>query len=274
MNSYLSFLFNEQTTILRNYVLSKLICFFMTPEENDVLLYETISKTKDVTKKELMLIGKKVPNTQKYSVHAQRIDDMLVFSLQLNGFSSISFYSVVLSDSPSIHALKVITKIIVSRYRPIPTKVDNEFSILATLYSEYLSYYQIKKSWQNGYIPNYNKIGNSIPYNSIISSNYDYFLGRLLYLSNTYKAFTKIIIDIYTKKMPKKYIAATHIYTLEVSYSEEFGISAILDDSNCQLFVHEIIPLKNFSPGNSFFNNKFDFVKGITSALYLDFNKV
>jgi hypothetical protein len=271
-NAYISHLFDLQSSILHNHVHNKLIIFFLT-EENNALLYETILITKDVTKKEMISMGKKPPNTQKYSLYANKTENKLTFVLKHSGLSDIEIYNVVLTNErPSIQMLKTIVRILISKCRPMPSKVDSKFSMLASKYKEYLECYQVKMSWQNGYFAKYTQYKRVSTPKNLINSAYEKFLEEVSSMVDEYRTFTKILIDIYNRKTVK-YQSTGHVFTLNANYIKEFGISLMLDDSTEQHYTHEIIPLKNFTPSDPLFKNKYGFFKGVIAAVASTFTK-
>ena len=271
MNTYLVNLVNLQTSILYNYVLSQLISFFYT-EESSLFLYDTISITKDVTKKEMKAEGKKPPTTKKYAVYVEKNASKLLFLLRTEGYSDIEIYNITLiNDKPNVKWLKTIVKAVAGRYRPIPTTIDKSFSVLAKEYSDYLVYYQVKRSWQNGYFPRFPEKKPRTGSKSIANASYKDFLNEVTLLANTYRAFCKILIDIYQGKVPTKYISENRIYILDVGYSKEYGISLMVENLPENHGTHEVIKIDSFTP--EFFSDKKDFVRGVTAAVSPSFSR-
>lgn len=259
MNAYLKRLFELQTTILLNHTLINLIKFFMKPNETSTLLYYTIIPTREASKKELLKTRKKVPKTYKYEVYAEKFDSKLSIKLHADNLSDIEIYNVVLASSlPSLQQLKSITRIIVTKFRPMPLKVDSKFILLSTKYKDYLEFYQIKKDWQIGHVPTYTastkQSSNNIK--ELINKDYESFLIDLSSLNEIYRVFSKILIDVYQSNDTKYYSNRTKTHSMVINYSEEYGISASIENAVDQVFYQELIPLKDFHPANSHFIKK------------------
>ena len=151
MNSHVQHLFEIQTDILLNYCLCKFITFFMNPMQAKTHLYDAISPAREFTRHELSEANKEVPATIKYELYAEKINSKLSVKLHVDNLTDIEIYNVVLpTERPSISFLKNIIKVVMYKYRPLPTRVHRQFSAMSKKYSDYLKFYEVKRSWQNG----------------------------------------------------------------------------------------------------------------------------
>jgi len=271
MNSYVKRIFDIQSNILLNDTLMKLIKFFMNPLETTTHLYDSISRVRELSRSELTETGKAVPMTMRYEIHAEKINDKLIFLLRAENLKDIKIYNITLVDKhPSVTLLKNIVQIIVYKYRPLPTRVDHKFAYLAKKYDEYLRFYEFKKGWQSGYVSftkYYQKDEKRKEDIEAITSVYDDFVTDVRKLEDTYKSFTKVLIDIYTKKENRQYSTKDRTMLLTVTYSNSYKISVRIENTADATFNNEIISLEDFYPDSTYFSRHQELYKQITKCV-------
>ena len=129
MSNKVKNLFDLQTNIIRNCILTNMLKFFLTPTQEGLHLYDTIIPTKSITRTEIRKAGKSIPNTFRYELWIRIFDNKLSIILKPKKYSEIEIYNLLLTVSlTSIPSLKNIIKILTANYHPIPTKIDKEFS--------------------------------------------------------------------------------------------------------------------------------------------------
>lgn len=248
-------LFELQTNILLNYVLTSLLKFFLNNKQAEHHLYDTIIPIRSLTRTELRKAGKTIPNTFKYELWIKSSNNRILFILRSPNYSEIEIHNLLFTQfPPNISTLKNMAKFLVANYRPIPTKIDKEFSKLAKTYSDYLEHYDLKRQWNNGYAKKY-KSKKTRPHLSEAAKPilYREFSNDLTRLVFEYKVLSKIMIDIYRNRSEMHYINNDHTYELTISYAKSHGISlnlfCLFENFNC----HEIISLNKFDRNNKFF---------------------
>lgn len=243
----------------------------MNPLQTTTHLYDTISRVRELTRAELTETDQKVPQTMRYEIHAEKSNNKLLFLLRAENLQDIQIYDIVLSEPlPSVRLLKNIVQIIVYKYRPLPTRVDHKFSSLAKKYDAYLKFYEFKKSWQSGYISipkYYQKDQHKGEHEEANSAIYDNFNLDVTRLEDTYKAFAKMLIDIYHKKENKQYYNKDKTISLTVVYSNTYKISVSIDNRIESTFSSEIISLEEFYPASEYFATHKELYKQITQCV-------
>lgn len=271
MDSHVKRIFDIQSSILLNYTLMNLMKFFMNPLQTTTHLYDTISRVRELTRAELTETDQKVPQTMRYEVHAEKSNNKLIFLLRAENLKDVQIYNIVLTESlPSVRLLKNVAQIIVYKYRPLPTRVDHKFSSLAKKYDDYLKLYEFKKSWQNGYVSlpkYYQKDGHKETHDKADSAAYDAFILDVTKLEDTYKAFAKILIDIYKRKENKQYSTKDKTMVLTVTYSNTYKISISVDNRVEATFSNEIISLEEFYPASEYFVTHKELYRQITQCV-------
>lgn len=165
MNQKIKKLFDLQTNILLNHILTNLMAFFLNPKITELHLYDTIIPIRSLTRADLKKAGKNIPNTFRYELWIKCSNDKLLFLLRTKEYSEIEIYNLHLTVvPPNVATLKNIANNLVTNYHPMPTKIDKEFSKLAKNYCDYLEYYDVKRQWNNGYVKKTQITQNNIIY--------------------------------------------------------------------------------------------------------------
>jgi len=274
MNNKVKKLFDLQTNIALNFVLISLLKFFLNPKAKELHLYDTIIPIRSITRTDLRKAGKPIPNTFRYELWIKHLDNKLLFTLKTKNYSEIEIYNLLLTVfPPTLATVKNITKILVTNYYPMPTKIDKEFSKLAKNYSDYLAHYDLKRQWHNGY-PKKHK---TVQPTSYMSTNerdvlYKEFFNDLTRLALEYKVLAKITIDAYRNKNETLYMNKDHTYELRISFVKPHAISLTLNCLFENFNYHEIIPLNNFERNNKFFKKETTFYNVMLSCVDASLN--
>lgn len=274
MNNKVKKLFDLQTNIALNYVLISLLKFFLNPKATEVHLYDTMIPIRSITRAELRKAGKSIPNTFRYELWIKLSNGKLLFSLRAKNHSEIEIYNLILTVFPPTSAtIKNITKILVTNYHPMPSKIDKEFSKLAKNYSDYLAHYALKRQWYNGY-PKKRKNAQTTSHMSTNERNalYEEFFNDLSRLALEYRVLAKIVIDAYRSKDETLYMNTDHTYELRISFAKPFAISLTLNCLFENFNYYEIIPLNKFERNNKFFKKESTFYNVMLSCVDASLN--
>ncbi|MBE5813557.1 MAG: hypothetical protein E7314_08010 [Clostridiales bacterium] len=253
MNAKLKNIFDLQTSILLNHVLSALLKFFLNGDITEMYLYECIIPTREITKADLRQTNRNIPRTFKYEVWITFCENKISFILKSENCSEIEIYNYIPTNPyPKVSTLKNISNILVTNYRPIPTKIDIEFSELSKKYSNCFNYSNVKRNWNSGYTPKYSSRKGMIRIPSKeLNEIYDCFYSDLNALAIKYKVISKILIDIYITNTTNIYVNASNSYQVEISHSKGYGISFKLMCICENFHYNQTIPLLDF-----YYNNK------------------
>jgi hypothetical protein len=197
-----------------------------------------------------------------------------LFILKPKNYSEIEIYNLLLTVSPpAIPTLKNIVKILTANYRPIPTKIDKEFSKLAKNYSDYLEYYGVKRQWNNGYAKKHKSAKNT-SYMSVTVRDalYKEFYNDLDRLAFEYRVISKIVIDIYRNKQENYYINKDSTYELSTFFVTPNTISIKINCLFENFNSHQLIALEKFERNNSFFKKNFSLYNALLSCVAENLN--
>lgn len=250
MNIETKKLFDLQSDILSNHILLKLLQFFAS-EKKEAYLYDTIIPTKEITKKELTLAEKNVPNTFNYSVNISINRPIVSFTLECEGFTPIEFYYVKLTQQkPTVNFLSSITQILMKLCKPRPSKIDNRFQKISQKYIWYFRYYECYSIWNDGLSTRLMKVKEP---QTKINDLEKQLVALVSEIKTEYQAFTKLLIDMYNKENNSAYLNAEKTYEVSTSISKTRGISLRIKCIFGGNSERKVIPLSEFHPTNPVF---------------------
>lgn len=274
MNQKTKKLFDLQTNILLNHILTNLMAFFLNPKITELHLYDTIIPIRSITRTDLRKAGKTIPNTFRYELWIKLTDNKLLFLLRTTEYSEIEIYNLHFTIfPPTVSTLKNIATILVENYHPMPTKIDKEFSKLAKNYSDYLEYYDVKRQWNNGYVKKRKSLKTTAHMGATERDIlYKEFFNDLTHLSFEYRVFSKMIIDAYRTKQETIYINKDKTYELIVYFAKPNKISLKINCLFENYHSHEIIDFGKFNRNNKFFKKNVTLYNAILSCVALTLN--